>query len=469
MFPTGLLLLILLVSFCIRVINLNYNSPFLDEAIYQTLGKQVLAWQWQVEDPYAWVGGNPLFYPTLSAIFSFFGGIVGSRFLSVVLGTFSIYLMYLFAKKLHFSKNKKTNEIIGLLSSAFLGVLAMPIFLSRWAIYDMLSFTLFLYGLVLLQRAIHFNKTGLWEREGKFLPVAFVFFLSFLAKYITLILFPIVILWAIYLCKQRSIETFSVSIRYFVIPLILALSIYFFQNMTDLIHFQSEQVSTTAYSMEQIFRQYLAYALPGLVIALGGLVLLLLKKQFLTPMFLFIAAAVVPVVHIITNNYASVHQHAYLSLIFFLPLGAYFFSKVIEKQKLFGSLISVCFITFIFFYSQSQVRQLENMWTNTNDVMTFLKENTSSHERLLSTEGDVAAAALNNIKNENIIGYYSFQYKTFNNTSAYSTAINESYFDYILVDEHNESDVSKTVKDSITSHYTPLYNKHPFTIYKKGI
>lgn len=468
-FPTGILFLIVTVSFIIRVANLNYNSPFLDEAIYLTLGKQVLSWQWQPEDPYAWVGGNPLFYPTLSAIFGFLGGIVGSRFLSVILGTFSVYLMYQFGRMLKLASGSKVNEIIGLTSAAFLGILAMPVFLSRWAIYDMLSFSLFLLGLVFLQRALNVKKADLWEREGKYFVVAVAFFLSFLAKYITLILFPIVLLWAFIKSKELGKESLSVAIRYFMLPLIGVIGFYFFRYMDDLLHFQREQVSTTSYSTEQIVTQFLIYALPAIVIALGGLVILLLRKQLKVSLYLVAASAVVPVVHVITNNFASVNQHSFLSIVFLLPLGAYLFTKMYERHKLIGSIVTFSALLVVSLYSQGQVRQLENMWTNTNDVMAYLQENTTSHERVLTTEGDIAAVALENIKNENIVGQYYFNYKNNETMKAYSNAVRDSYFDFVVIDSDSTNEVSKTIKTSLTNHYSPEYNKHPFTVYKKGL
>src|SRR3989344_293905 len=130
--------LIILIAFTIRTYNLNYNSAFLDEAQYLVLGKKVLAGHWQESNPFSWVGGMPLFYPALSAIFGSFG-IIGARFLSVLLGTLSVYLIYEFTKSLKMSGKERSDEVIGTISAAFLAVLAIPIYLSRLAIYDMLS------------------------------------------------------------------------------------------------------------------------------------------------------------------------------------------------------------------------------------------------------------------------------------------------------------------------------------------
>src|SRR3990167_9805010 len=128
-FPYGPLVLIILIAFFIRVYNLAYNSPFVDEAQYIVLGKKVLAGHWQEAGPFSWVGGMPLFYPPLAAIFGFFG-IVGARFLSAVLGTLSVYLIYEFAKSIKLDETEKTNQTIGLISAALLVVLAIPIYLT---------------------------------------------------------------------------------------------------------------------------------------------------------------------------------------------------------------------------------------------------------------------------------------------------------------------------------------------------
>src|SRR3990167_7889340 len=138
-FPTGILALILLISLAIRVYNLNYNSPFLDEAQYIVLGKKVLACHWQESNPFSWVGGMPLFYPTLSAIFGVFG-IIGSRFFNVLLGVLSVYLIYEFTKSLRFSsifgsvayKKRRYEAAQGLYK-----ILHYPLRHYRWGVYHM--------------------------------------------------------------------------------------------------------------------------------------------------------------------------------------------------------------------------------------------------------------------------------------------------------------------------------------------
>ena len=86
-----LFFLIILASFAVRVYNLNYNSPFNDEAVYIVVGKlQIFQKDFWSYNANAWMGGNSFFYPTASALAYVSGGIVGSRLLNVLFGVLAV-------------------------------------------------------------------------------------------------------------------------------------------------------------------------------------------------------------------------------------------------------------------------------------------------------------------------------------------------------------------------------------------
>lgn len=460
------LFLILFFSFLIRLYNLNYNSPFLDEAIYLVLGRKVLAGHWQEAAPFGWVGGMPLFYPAISALFGTFG-ILGARFLNVLLGTFSVYLAYEFAKCLQLSDQQKTNERIGLIASAFMGILAIPIYLSRIAIYDMLSFSLFLSGLVFIQKALIIENPDLWQQENRFGLAAVAFFLSFLAKYTTLILFPLIIIWTIFKSLQSDKETFSKSIFYLTIPLAIAISGYLAWNFNDLAHFMRDQVRDPQNKTPEILSQFTMYSIFPLITGVVGGLILFFKNKRSTVLYLLLGATIPSVVHILTNNLKAAHQHTFLSIVFLLPLSAYLFSVLLKEKSLIGKFILPFALIVIFIYSQNQVVTLETSWTNTNKVMSALKSFTSRHEKVLSSEDDITILALPNLKEENIKGIYNFQYNNLSDQTAYGKALEESYFDFVLINEENSDRVSNVIKKSLTSHYDIIYNNSPFLVYKK--
>ena len=458
-------ILIVLISFLIRIYNLNYNSPFLDEAQYIVLGDKVLAGHWQEGDPFSWVGGMPLFYPPLSAFFANFG-ILGARLLNVLLGTLSIYLMYEFSKSLLLSNKERTNEIIGLVSAGFMGVLAIPIYLSRLAIYDMLSFTLLLIGLVFLQKALLIKKPNLRERENRFFISAIAIFLSFLAKYTTLILFPFILILALYYSKKLGKEAFSNSLRYFATPLIVATLTYIIWNFSELQHFLVDQVGDPQNRSKEIISQFSRYTTFPVLLAFFGSVALLLQKKFLILTALLMAAAIPLFVHLFTNSLPAAHQHTYLSLIFIVPLAAFLFGLILEKRVFFGSLVVLLTLVVVFIYSQSQVQELETSWVNTDQVMTEIKVKTSQHEKILSFEDDVTKLSLTNLDEKNIKGIFSFEYNNLTNENAYQQALKDGYFDLILFNEHSDIELAQVIKTSTTKHYKTEYKNHPFVIYK---
>ena len=175
--PYLFLPVVILLALGLRLYNLYYNSPFLDEAIYVMLGEKFLAGTWQEDSPFSWVGGMPLFYPFFSAVAYNIGGIVGSRLLNVLLGVTSTYLIFLFVKNLNIFDERKHNVINGIVASLFFAIAPVPLWLSRLAIYDMLSYTFFMLNIVLLQAGIQKNN-----RSFYFLAVLALFF-SFLAKF----------------------------------------------------------------------------------------------------------------------------------------------------------------------------------------------------------------------------------------------------------------------------------------------
>ncbi|OGY26539.1 MAG: hypothetical protein A2Z42_01435 [Candidatus Woykebacteria bacterium RBG_19FT_COMBO_43_10] len=464
-FPTGLIILIILISFGIRVYNLNYNSPFLDEAQYIVLGKKVLAGHWQEADPFSWVGGMPLFYPTISAIFSFFG-ILGSRLFNVILGTVSVFLIYLFSKSLGLSNDDKKNEIIGLISASFLVVLAIPIYLSRLAIYDMLSFSLFLLGLVLLVHATKIKNPEEMQMETRLFLSATAFSLSFLAKYITIISFPFILIWTLYYSKKLGKDRVLLFLNYFAAPLVIATAGYIVWNFPQLLHFIQDQASAPRNMSSEIITQFARYlALPAFFAVFGTLGLAIKRKWFWV--FTLTAAAVItPAVHLVLNNFAAAHQHTFLSLIFILPLAGYFLANFFVNNRWIGSVALIVVLGFSLGYSQAQLTQLQSSWPNTNSAMNYLKSTTSNHERVLSFEADVTKLALKDLDERKITGVFEFKYKKLSGETAYQQALTDSFFDLVLFNKETHEEVGLAIKDSFTNHYALVYDEHTFAVYK---
>lgn len=459
--------MILLVAFGIRAYNIDYNSPFLDEALYIVLGDKVLSGHWQEEDPFGWVGGMPLLYPPLSALFAKVGGVIGARFFNVLLGTLSVYLLYEFARSLRIAKEEESNAYIGLIAAAMLAVLSVPVFLSRLAIYDMLSFTFFLAGLVLLQQGINLRRPELWQRENRYSAAAVFLFLSFLAKYVTLMFFPFVAMWVLLESRRAGKDAVRHALQYFVAPLVVTSAGYILWQFRAMTHFNLDQIGDQQRNYRLIVTQFLRYGGLPLALATLGSALLALKRRTWLAAGLLIAALSVPVVHLVQNSSAAVNQHTFLSLVFLLPLAAFYIWHLVQSYRVIGVVGVAALAGLMITQSASQMQALQNAWANSTDMMNYVQTVSTNHEKLLSYEDDVTKLMVNNLPEDNITGIYNFQYKDSQSADAYRWALTDGYFDLVLTNEHVEGDVSRAVRESLTNHYAQTYDQHPFTVYKR--
>src|SRR3990167_5338459 len=251
-----LLSIILLSAFLIRTINLNYNSPFLDEAIYINLGKIFWKGHWsELFEDISWVGGFPFFYPPLSAMFHALGGIVATRFFNVLLGVGSVFLVYKFTREIFPVSSEKESKTAGLVAAALMATSAIPITFSRLATYDALLVFLFLAGVVALARAVFEGE------RNAYVAGAVLLFLAFLAKYIAVIYIPLLLLVTLYLAvKTKRGEAVEGILTTFWVPLLLLAIIYATTTFSELKGFLSAKTSEEHDSAITIVWLFLKYS-----------------------------------------------------------------------------------------------------------------------------------------------------------------------------------------------------------------
>src|SRR3990170_3241920 len=265
---------ILLSAFLIRTVNLNYNSPFLDEAVYINLGKTFWKGRWsELFGDISWVGGFPFFYPPLSAMFHALGGIIASRFFNVVLGVGSVFLIYRFTREIFPVSSEKESKTAGLVASAMMATSTIPVTFSRLATYDALLVFLFLAGVVALARAVFEGERNAYVAGAVFL------FLAFLAKYIAAIYIPLLLLITLYLAlKTNRGEAVGGILKSFWMPLILLAIIYIALTFSELKGFLSSKTSEDHDSAITIVRLFVKYS-PVVFLAAIPSFYLMIKKR----------------------------------------------------------------------------------------------------------------------------------------------------------------------------------------------
>lgn len=439
------LLFIALAAFLVRFVNLDYNSIFLDETIYILLGKKLLGGSTQeVVESISWVGGFPFFYPAISAFLYTAGGILATRFLNVLLGTVTVLLFYYFTKQLIFFKRAQTSALF---AAFFLATSAIPIFLSRLAIYDSLSFSCFMAGLVILQKAMTSDKRS-W-----FFYAALLLFLAFLAKYTVAMFFPLLLIANIYLLKKHAF-------KFFLLPLILLTGVYSLINFATLKEFLISQALGEKGEVGEIFNEFWQYTNLAYLLSIPGLIFLIKKGKGLLTTTLFLASLLPLGVHLLTRNILSVAQHSFFSLIFILPIAGATFASITQKYQKTGILITILVILFNLNSSLPQVWRLETSWPNTTKMIEVLKNKVSTKDRILAEADDVVTLALENqLSSENISGPFVFSYQDLEGLEAYLQALSDGYFKFVELDGTNFSqDTILEIEKKLSKKYFLIFD-----------
>lgn len=458
-----ILVLMLIFAFTVRYYNLNFNTTFLDEAFYIVRGLRILDGNFkEVIGDLSWIGGFTFFYPLISGILYSIGGILLTRYFNVILGTLAVYFTYLFTKQLKLFKLDQANKTAGLIAASFMAFSSIPVAASRLANYDSLSFTLFLGGLILLQRANSSSK------NYYYLHSAVVLFLSFLAKYTVAIYFPLLILLPVYIAqKAESRKKAWLILIYFCLPLLLLTAFYFFLYYPPLLQFLVNQTLLEGTNLLEIIQIFWQYTWVSYLITFVGSIYLWKKiKTSIVILFLF---SILPlIVHLATANSATVAQHTYFTFIFLFPILGLFFTSIIQKYFKLGILIITLVTLFNFYYSQLQINEMQYFWPNSQQAVKVLKEKVNADDQILAEGSDIITLALyDQVSPNHITGPFYFAYQDLEGTSAYSLAIKNGYFDYIqLESSYFSSENLQTVKDSLIGKYSEIFNDGKIVIYK---
>lgn len=455
-----LLLLICIFGFILRAYNLNYNSFFVDEAFYIVIGQQILEGQIErASGAVTWVGAFPLFYPLLSGFFYSLGGLYGTRLLNVELGTVCIVLIFTLTQGLGLFKTKRENNIAGLVAAGLLATTAVPIQLSRLAIYDMLSFTLFLAGLNLYLRAFKTNHKY-WA-----LSASVAFFLAFLAKYIVMFYIPLFVFGSFFLPKKIS----KVFLHYFSLPLFLSITLYILVYFSALLEFFSTQLGDPSTTHLDVIVNFLNYSFQILAIALAGAYVFYKKNTKIIKLLIFLALIPV-VVHVLTKNNASSQQHTFLLLIFVFPLAAAFFVHLLNKYGRIGYLAIAAFIVFNLYYSYPLVQDSGANWPDSSKAAQVIKSKVNENDLILAEGSDSIYLGIDRkISYDNVAGPFVFEYKGLEGIRAYEQAIEDKYFKIVELEDAYFSDEDiKIIEEKLSQDYKLIFNDHEISVYERN-
>jgi hypothetical protein len=466
--------LILTAIIASKVININYNSPFNDEAIYIVVGKQLLTnFNISYFDAFSWMSGFPYLYPPVSGLLYMLGGISLSRIFNVfVLGVYA-YVTF----KITQSLNKKGSFFTGIISTILIGFSVTGYYVARLATYDLPSYLFLLLSFYPLLTIEKCKKDE--EVKGKYLNSALLLIFGSALKYTVAIYAPILLLVGYLKLKQTKKDIRN--IRHFVYPIILTGVVFgLFQLPSLLTFFTEEVVQVEKFFVSDILSiifDQTKYILPFYIIGSFGL---LNRKDWKKLLLINLSGLWIILFHIFTKRVLTIEKHIMISVTFLSVISDIGISNLIDSFKnrflkwilyLFATIALVFYI----FLSYQKSQEYNEYWVNTNDAETYLSENVKGKEIILTELGDSTTLALQDKLNlNNIITFDWFVYDNKEGEPAYITALEDNYFNYIILvsdtilkDSLHQS-VHKIIIENINDNYEIIYDAGNITIYKRG-
>jgi hypothetical protein len=380
------------------------------------------------------------------------------------LGTFDVFLMYQCTKQLFYFRKPGSNKKAGLIAAVFMAVTTAAITTSRMAIYDSLSFTLFFLGIVLYHKAIYSGERRIYMLS------ACVFFFAFLAKYVVLGFFPLLILLPFLLAiRTKSKESILGIIFSFCLPLLVLTGGFILHNFNALQEFFVGQGVVSKASENEVAHLYFSYTWFSYILFLIGAPLLWKGRRLLITLLLFFA--LVPlIIHTLTSNVDSVQQHTFLSIIFLLPVIGALFVVLQQRFKKLSIVLLVLAVSGQILIAVPQVKDAELFWANLNGAAKTIGKNVTPSDRILAESSDSLYLVLNGkVTQDQIEGPFEFSYDGKDGIDAYTHAILDGYFTYVELEGGTffSDDDLKAIRKALQKKYKKVFDDGDAAVYNR--
>lgn len=382
----ALLLAMLALIFGIRIVNLQYNTLFVDEAIYATVGRDVLAGQ-GTQGALGWMYGSYL-YPALAGMVNELGGEVGLRLMSALLSTLAAALIYLATTRLFGGE-------AAVWATLLFGFTAISIDTGQYAVYDAPVIPALAGALYLVVRAA--EAPPRLERLG-LIGAGVCFVLAVLTKYFAALFLPALccVGLACGLHQSRSLRPFLLA---FLAPLTLIIGGYALITLPDLLNLLAGDFAVRPGARSLIFAEIWAEIGVTTILAIAGLGLLAWRglpfaaeapawRRWLWAALvpaLAITALAAPAYHLLSGNTQSAWKHSVYSLIFLAPLAGYTCQRIVGAAReltgtwavlvrILGAAASVACVVWGLNYALDRNWGFQNSWPNVRGVVAHLRE-----------------------------------------------------------------------------------------------
>ncbi len=438
--------------------DLNYNSSFVDEAIYATVGEEVLRdvyW----EKAISWMGGSYL-YPLMSAYANRYYGLTGVRLMSSLL----ILLTGIISGKIAYQFAGYKTEVLTLF--LFFST-SITLDIAQLGTYDTPAIAFLAVSMYAAMHSRYHSSTKSWVLV---VFSSFFFTLATFAKYITIIFIPSILLMISLYPKHLKLKKSLIWLTISIIPL----GFFVYQNSNDLTSLFITNPFTETRSRPYILSKILNDLALHIPLALSGIILALLKqrkekKNLLLVLFL---AGLTPLLfHLATANARSLWKHLVFTLAFWTPIGSFVLLKLnqavmsktnnnpvlVNSLQLIRTIVVVTLITSVW-VNFSKHWRFQRSWPSATNIIEYLKNNRKT--------GDVIFAEASTVYKYHLYDGFEdpgawpstwyFNYEGTTGVEAMKKAIRNKEFKYIILNDFFTPDINKEILPAIEEHYSLL-------------
>ena len=182
-----LLCAILLYGLIVSLVDLDYNSVFIDEAFQITMGQEIIAGEPCLGCPHH--TGSVMIWPVLAALADSVGGIHAVRILNVLIGLALTVIVYATAATLF-------GGSLGLIAAALFMFTGQTLYLMKLGTYDMIA--AFFIGASFFMFVVSASVGAPWHRNLAIVFGAAALFLAAITKYLLPVFVPSLVLYVLF-------------------------------------------------------------------------------------------------------------------------------------------------------------------------------------------------------------------------------------------------------------------------------
>lgn len=398
----------------------------MDESIYILYGRMFLAHHFEppIDHPLNFSFGWYL-WPILAAWADRIAGLVGVRELAAAMGTAVVVSVYGLTKRL-FSSG------VALASALTLALLGPAILVSRIATRDTGSLFFFALGLWLFVIAWHSQKGRNWPL---WLVAALLMFAAFLCKYLIAIYFPFLAVLTFWRGRR--------AILGYVLPLVVlcgAYGAYFRQPLAALWRYGRAYGSLKAPSAEAL-QIYFTHRWDFWVLVLLALLAWFSVKEagWRSLSLIWCGAAITPLFQLVSRADYDYWKHINYSLLFLVPLAMQGLLSLLRRAgplayKTSATVVVCCLaVTFGWIGNAWHIDQFV-FWPNTEPIVAYFQGRLAPSARLLVDDTVLRYYLSPPLHQSQIVDPFYFHYDSVTGAPAYSAAVRDGLFDYIIFD-----------------------------------